>query len=73
MAYNACGTLSHILSDPNCDWPDSLHEKREEIERKMVIAVGRWDESSERNINYRSLKEFLPKISAYIIAIRDYH
>ena len=37
----------------------SLHEKKEEIRDKMIKAVENWDESAERNINYRSLKELL--------------
>ena len=57
VAYNACGTLSHILSDQSSVWPSSLLAKKDEILKKMITAVQTWDESAERNINYRSLKE----------------
>ena len=73
MAYNACGTLSHILSDESSTWPESLLEMKKDMTQKMIRAVESWDESAERNINYRSLKEMdfrrfelvLPKIRRF--------
>lgn len=56
VAYNACGTLSHILSDESSTWPESLLEMKKDMTQKMIQAVESWDESAERNINYRSLK-----------------
>jgi hypothetical protein len=55
VAYNACGTLSHIMSDNSAEWPDGLETKKKEIANKMISAVTGWDETAERNINYRSL------------------
>ena len=55
VAYNACGTLSHIMSDQNSEWPEGLCRLKKQIAEKMIQAVTEWDESAERNINYRSL------------------
>ena len=70
VAYNACGTLSHLMSDTSTPWPDSLlgihthsykykdflKARKPEIAEMMCEAIKSWDESAERNINYRSLK-----------------
>lgn len=55
VAYNACGTLSHIMSDQNSEWPEGLNRQKKDIAEKMIAAVTQWDETAERNINYRSL------------------
>jgi len=55
VAYNACGTLSHIMSDRQSEWPEKLKRQKKDIAVKMIEAVTEWDEAAERNINYRSL------------------
>ena len=63
VAYNACGTLSHIMSDQNSQWPEALEPQKILIAKKMIDAVKEWDETAERNINYRSLS--VRKLSRY--------
>jgi len=59
VSYNAAGVLSHLASDGEQVWSIAT-PKREYVLQKLVRAITRWDVSSNRNINYRSL---LPIIS----------
>lgn len=52
MSYNAAGVLSHMASDGADKWTMDT-PRREDVLRRMVEAVEKWDLSSERNINYR--------------------
>jgi Zyg-11 family protein len=65
VAYNACGTLSHLMSDTSTPWPDSLLAQKPEIAKTMCEAIKSWDESAERNINYRSLKPIIHLLKCF--------
>uniref|UniRef100_F6Y9R7 Protein zer-1 homolog n=1 Tax=Ciona intestinalis TaxID=7719 RepID=F6Y9R7_CIOIN len=54
IAYNACGTLSHLMSEGlwTIDQP-----KQEDVISIMTTAIDSWEIDSNRNINYRS---FIP-------------
>jgi len=52
VSYNAAGVLSHMASDGADKWTMES-PRREDVLRRMVEAVEKWDLGSERNINYR--------------------
>ena len=58
VSYNAAGVISHIASDGEAGW-EQIELSREEVLKKMVSAIGRWELKSERNINYRSFEPIL--------------
>lgn len=58
VSYNAAGVLSHMASDGPAAWTLAA-PKREEVLRRMLAAIERWDLSTERNINYRSFEPIL--------------
>ncbi|XP_019873496.2 protein zer-1 homolog isoform X2 [Aethina tumida] len=64
VSYNAAGVISHIASDGPEVWTVSK-PSREEVLRKMVLAIQRWDISSQRNINYRSFEPILYLVKVY--------
>ena len=52
VSYNACGLLSHILSDGEDVWTvDS--PKRKDVRRAMTAAIDLFDLNAHRTINYR--------------------
>ena len=54
LSYHACGTLSHLLSDPDRIW---FFPKQQAA---MVVqqAVDSWDINARRHINYRSVSTY---------------
>lgn len=64
VSYNAAGVLSHIASDGVEAWTIET-PTREEVLRRMVMAIERWDLEAERNINYRSFEPILGLIRCY--------
>lgn len=64
VSYNAAGVISHIASDGPEVWTVSK-PSREEVLRKMVLAIQRWDINSQRNINYRSFEPILYLVKVY--------
>ena len=57
-SYNAAGVLAHMASDGREAW--TIEEpSREEVLKKMVVALNRWDINTRRNINYRSFEPIL--------------
>lgn len=55
VSYNSAGILAHIASDGTANWDRYLDtaSNREEMLRRMEIAISRWEINSKRNINYR--------------------
>jgi hypothetical protein len=47
------------MSDQNSEWPEGLGRLKKEIAQKMIAAVTEWDETADRNINYRSLSPII--------------
>lgn len=64
VSYNAAGVLAHIASDGIVAWTITT-PTREMVLHRMVDAIGRWDLSAERNINYRSFEPILGLIRCY--------
>ncbi|KAJ9584522.1 hypothetical protein L9F63_021132 [Diploptera punctata] len=58
VSYNAAGVLSHMASDGPAAWI-LKSPKREDVLRRMVAAIERWELHTERNINYRSFEPIL--------------
>lgn len=56
VAYNACGTLAHLLADKT----DILKGvDRDHIRKEMKEAILNWDVDASRNINYRTFRPLL--------------
>lgn len=55
VSYNSAGILAHIASDGLGNWDRYLDKvcNREEMLKRMEIAISRWEINSKRNINYR--------------------
>jgi len=64
LSYHACGTLSHLLSDPDRIW---FFPKQQAA---MVVqqAVDSWDINARRHINYRS---FLPILGLVHCGVKE--
>jgi len=62
VSYNAAGVLSHIASDGRESWT-IVSPRREDVLRRMVNAIERWDINTKRNINYRSFEPILRLIA----------
>ncbi|CAG0881235.1 unnamed protein product [Cyprideis torosa] len=58
VSYNAAGVLSNLCSDGPHSW---LLETpaRDDVLKRMVAAISRWDINKDRNINYRSFEPIL--------------
>ena len=52
VSYNACGVLSHMVSDGAAAWTIT-EPTRERVLRNMEEAISRWQLKTKRNINYR--------------------
>ncbi|KAI1882445.1 hypothetical protein AGOR_G00250820 [Albula goreensis] len=66
VAYNACGVLSHVMSDGPEMW-SVVDPGRDTVIDRMWRAIRRWDPNSRRNITYRSFEpimRLLPESSA---------
>ncbi|XP_071445512.1 protein zer-1 homolog [Hetaerina americana] len=64
VSYNAAGVLSHMASDGPGVW--SINSpRREDVLRRMVSAIERWDLTLERNINYRSFEPIIYLLQVY--------
>ncbi|XP_034938971.1 protein zer-1 homolog [Chelonus insularis] len=64
VSYNATGILAHMASDGVEAWTvDS--PTREEVLKRMVKAIERWDLSAQRNINYRSFMPLLRLLDVF--------
>lgn len=64
VSYNAAGVISHIASDGPEVWTVA-QPSRNIVLAKMVLAIGRWDIHSPRNINYRSFEPILSLVRTY--------
>lgn len=64
VSYNAAGVLSHMASDGPGVW-SITNPRREDVLRRMVSAIERWDLTTERNINYRSFEPIMYLVQVY--------
>ncbi|XP_046386506.1 protein zer-1 homolog [Ischnura elegans] len=64
VSYNAAGVLSHMASDGPDVWTITS-PRREDVLRRMVSAIERWDLTTERNINYRSFEPIMYLVQVY--------
>lgn len=55
VSYNAAGVLAHIASDGADAWTIPS-PSREDVLESLVKNIERWDLSTDRNINYRSME-----------------
>ncbi|XP_012262910.2 protein zer-1 homolog [Athalia rosae] len=64
LSYNAAGILAHLASDGENAWVIE-RPARTAVLARMVVAIERWDLSTERNINYRSFVPLLRLLDIY--------
>lgn len=58
LAYHACGTLSHLLSDGESAWTIAT-PTRQSVCEKVMTAVNSWNIDCPRYVNYRSFSPIL--------------
>lgn len=64
VSYNAAGVISHIASDGPEVWTVDV-PSRQDVLKRMVQAIERWNLNSPRNINYRSFEPILNLVRVY--------
>jgi len=64
LSYHACGTLSHLLSDPGRIW----FFPKQQVAMAVQQAVDSWDINARRHINYRS---FLPILGLVHCGVKE--
>ena len=72
VSYNACGVLSHMMSDGPEAWTCDGVERTLVLSR-MTKAINRWKLTSKRNINYRFVMSKVTYLKVTIVIALDFN